>query len=349
MTKKIIVALIALAFILSVIIPALADDKAEKKAKQASQLVSILPASDGVVSVDVKRLVNEALPQILSGNQPKLNEILSKIEEVKNKTGIDLTRFEQVAVGVKSKQTSASKFEFEPIFLARGTYDTNGLIAVAKLASKGKYREEKVGNRAIYIFSIKEIIEENKPQNDKNIMQKMLDKVFLGVGDEFALTSYNTNTLAFGSTARVKELLEGKSRVNSDLLDLVFRNQTAVMSFGANMPKDASGFFDLDNEEIDKNINVIKQVFGAMNVNGNMTSFSLTAKTLKNQDAADLEVFIKGIAEVGKVLIGGSKGADKKVYARMLENAKISRQTNEIMIDIQVPQSDLDVIIGEKK
>ena len=349
MTKKIIVALIALAFILSVIIPALADDKANKNAKQATQLVAVLPDSDGIMSVDVKRLLNEALPQILSANQPMLNGILGKLDEVKAKTGIDLRRFEQVAIGVKAKQIAPSKFEFEPIILARGSYDAGALVAVAKLASKGKYREEKVGSQTIYIFSVKEIAEENKPKSGGSFMDKMLDKMLNSMNGEFALTSYNTNTLALGSVVRVREMIESKTRVNNQLLDLVYRNQNAVMSFGANMPKGMSSFFDLDNEEIDKNIDVIKQIYGTMNVNGNNTTVSLTAKTLKNQDAESLETFMKGITEVGKILIGSAKGADKKVYARMLENAKISRQANEVMLDLQVPQSDLDVIVGEKK
>jgi hypothetical protein len=349
MTKKIIVTLIALAFILSVIIPALADDKANKNAKQATQLVAVLPDSDGIMSVNVKRLLNEALPQILSANQPKLNGILGKLDEVKTKTGIDLSRFEQVAIGVKANQISPSKFEFEPVILARGSYDAGALVAVAKLASKGKYREEKIGGQTIYIFSAKEIAEENKPQSNGSFMDKMFDKMLGSFNGEFALTSYDTSTLAFGSVPRVREVIESKTRVNSQLLDLVYRNQNAVMSFGANMPKGMASFFDLDNEEIDKNINVIKQIYGSMNVNGNNTNVSLTAKTLKEQEAVDLETFMKGIAEVGKVLIGSSKGADKKVYARMIENAKISHQGNEVMLDLQIPQSDIDVIVGEKK
>lgn len=351
MTKKIIVALIALAFILSVLIPAFADDKAgAKNSKQSAQLVAVLPASDGIMSVDVKRLLSEALPQILSGNQPELNRILGKFETIKTKTGIDLKRFEQVAVGVKANQVSPSKFEFEPIILARGSYEAGALVSIAKLASKGKYREEKIGNRTVYIFSIKEILAENKPQSKGSFFDKILDKMFnSSANSEFALTAYDAKTLAFGSVNRVRELIEGKTRVDNQLLDLIYRNQTAVMSFGANMPQGMSGFLDLDNAEIDKNIDVIKQIYGTMNVNGNNTNVSMTAKTLKNQEAEDLELFLKGIAEVGKILIGSSKGADKKVYARMIENAKISRQANEVSMDLQVPQEDIDVIIGEKK
>ncbi len=350
MLKKVIVAIIALAFVLSVLIPALANDKSNKKTKQTSQLVAILPASDGIAAIDVKRLLDEALPQILSANQPQLNKILGKFDEIRDKTGIDLRRFEQVAVGVKTKQTSATTFEFEPLILARGSYEAGGLIAVAKIASNGKYREEKVGNQTIYVFSAKEIVKENKPKSSGSFIDKMLDKV-LGssmIGD-FALTSYDAGTLAFGSVSRVKEMIEGKSRVSTQLLDLVYRNQNTVISFGTNLPKGMSGLLDLDNAEIDKNINVITHLFGTMNVDGNNTNVWITAKTAKNKEAEDLEFFIKGIAEVGKILIASSRGEDKKVYSRMIGNAKISRQANEVSMNLQVPQNDIDILIGEKK
>ncbi len=210
MKKKIFVALIALAFVLSVISVAFADDKVSSKAKRSAQLVAALPPSDGVVSVDVKRLIEGALPQILSSNKATLDEILGKLEDVKSKTGIDLTRFEQVAIGINTKRISASQFVFEPVILARGSYDADGLIAIAKLASKGKYREETVGSKTIYVFSAKELIDENKPKVGNNIFNKLFDKMFDGMTSEFALTSYDSGTLAFGTLGRVREVLESK-------------------------------------------------------------------------------------------------------------------------------------------
>lgn len=349
MKKKIFVAFIALGFVLSVIGLAFADDKASTKAKQSSQLVALLPASEGIVAVDVKRLVGEALPQILSANKPKLDEILVKLDELKTKTGIDLTRFDQVAIGVKTKRISAKTFEVEPVVLARGSYDVGSLLAIAKFASKGKYREETVGNRTIYIFSAKDIAKDNKPKPTGTLIDSVFDKMFDSMATEFALTSYDPGTIAFGTVARVRETIESKTRVSTQLLDLVFRNQNAVMSFGANMPKNMSGFFGLDNPEIDKNIDLIQQLYGTMNVDGSNTTVAITAKTLRGKDAEELASFLQGIAEVGKILIGSSKGADKKVYAGMIENAKISHLNNEVSLDVHVTQNELDVLLGEKK
>lgn len=349
MKKRIFTVFISLACVLSVIGPAFADDTAKKNTSQAPQLVALLPASDGIMTLDVRRLLNDALPQILSANQPKLGQIMGKIDEVKTKTGIDLKRFEQVAVGIRNKQVSATKIDFEPVILARGTYDAGQLVELAKLASKGEYREEKIGDRTIYVFSPKEMVKDNQPPPKSSFPGKLIDKMLINLDGEFALASYDVNTLVLGSLPRVRETLEGKTRVNDQLLELVYRDQTAVMSFGANMPAGMSRILDLDNAEIDKNIDVIKQIYGTMNVTGTSTNVLVTARASKADQAKELETFMKSMAEIGRLLIGGTKGADKQVYARMLDNARISRTGNEVMLDLQVPQSDVDILLGEKK
>ncbi len=348
MKKKIFIIFIAFTFALSAIGLVSADDKASKNKKLSSQLSASLPASDGVLAIDVKRLVSESLPQILSSNKPKLDGILGKIEEIKEKTGIDLTRFESVAVGLKAKQTSPGEFEFEPVILARGTYDSGGLVALAKIVSKGNYREETVGNRTFYIFSVKEIAEEHLPKAKDGFIDSMIGKIFGKIGGEFALTSFDDKTIAFGSVARVRETIEGKSRVNSQLMELIDRNQSSVVSFGTNLPKGSSKFLGLDNAEVDRNIDVIQQLYGTFDTSGENTSVAMTAKTATVGQSEDLETFLKGLKMFG-ALIGSQKGADKKIYGKMIDSLKISRVNKEVSFELQVAQTDLDVIVGEKK
>jgi hypothetical protein len=49
---------------------------------------------------------------------------------------------------------------------------------------------------------------------------------------------------------------------------------------------------------------------------------------------------------VGKAFLGGSKAADKQVYARLISNAKFAVKANEVKFDLTVPQSDIDVLVG---
>jgi hypothetical protein len=93
-----------------------AESKAKNARKsQATQLALLLPASDGVVTLDVKRFFGVALPKLLTANQPMLTDILSKIDEMKAKTGIDVRQFEYLAAGVTANKITEKEYDFEPV------------------------------------------------------------------------------------------------------------------------------------------------------------------------------------------------------------------------------------------
>lgn len=328
---------------------AFADTKTSAKKDQATQLAAILPASDAVVSFDAKRFMSDALPQILSGNQTMLSEILAYVDEVKANTGIDLRQFEQVAVGVTAKQITAKEYDFEPVILARGQINSGALLAAAKLASKGKYREEKVGGKSVFIFAAKEIAAANKPQNANGKNAQMIDKVISKLSQEIAVSAFDPNTLAFGTAARVRQTIEAKTRVGTDIANLLNRKQNPVMSFAAKVPGGMSRFLPLDNDELGKNIDAIQYVYGSMDVLGDNTALELTAKTQNAAQAQELFETLEGLQMLGKVFLGSAKGADKQVYGRMIENAKFTQTANEVKLDLQVAQNDINILIGEKK
>ena len=255
-------------------------------------------------------------------------------------------QFEQVAVGVSIVPDKTKDFDYEPVALARGQIDAGALIAVAKIAAKGKYREEIIGDKTVYIFAVKEIAAQNKPQNaNPEKMDKMLDKLM----SEMAVTAFDSKTLAIGTPARVRQTLEAKTHVGADITNLLYKKQTSVMNMAAKIPNGMSAFLPLENDELGKNIDAIQYIYGAMDVSGASTSLQMTAKTKQNVQAQGLLETLQGLQMVGKAFLGSSKGADKQVYARMIENAKFSRTLNEVSLDLDVPQDDINVLIGEKK
>ena len=153
---------------------------ANKSVAQTASLVALLPASDGAVTVNMRRVLSEALPQVLSSNQTMLNKILGEFDKIKNETGLDLRQFEQIAVGVSSKKVSSKDITFEPVVLARGTFNSGALLAVAKVAAKGKYREEKIGGKTAYIFSAKQVVADAKDADRQRRIPP--DEVVIGDG-----------------------------------------------------------------------------------------------------------------------------------------------------------------------
>ena len=236
MKKKFFTLMIVWAFALCGVAAAQTGSAA---AGQNNRLVNNLPASDGAVTVNVRRLINEALPQTLSGNQTMLTGVLRQIDEIKNKTGVDLRQFEQIAVGVSSKQSaSGQEIDFEPVVLARGSYNAASFITLAKIAANSKYREERIGARIVYIFSPRQLV---KPSGSPaspgaqtkttSMIERALDRVVNNLTNELAVTAFDNNTLAIGSTARMRETLGARPRIGGEVLDLISRKPNSVVNF----------------------------------------------------------------------------------------------------------------------
>lgn len=346
MKRKIFAFLIAFTFVAGTVGYTSADTTNNKSA----ELAVLLPASDMVMTLDSDRFLNQALPQILSSNKPMLAKINAEIEKIKGKTGLDLREFRQVAVGVKTVQVSKTETDFEPVILARGTVTAKTLVSVAKIASKGKYKKKKVDGRTIYIFSPKEIIEENKDniKGGNSMFDNMIAKVAKSFSNEVAMSAYDSNTIAIGSLERVKETVSNKDRISNDVLGLLNRKPGAIMNMGAKTPFGLGQFLPLDNDELGKDLDAIRQVQGSMDLVQEDTMLSFLAKSQDADKAESLENNLKALQLVFSRILKGMKGEDKKIYGRTLANMEISREADELSLDLKVPQSDLDVIIGKK-
>jgi hypothetical protein len=348
MKKKIFALLAVGAVLMSAAGVGLAGSKDVRKAKKTSQLATLLPPSEAVATIDAKRLFGEALPQILAANQPMLTEILSKFEEIKSRAGIDYKQFQQVAVGVSSIKASESGYEYEPLVLARGQFNAAGLMTAAKTAAAGKYREEKIGERTVYVFSAQDVIDQNKDRIANSKIAGYLGKFLSGLNKEMALTSYDNNTLVFGSLARVREMFEAKTRVSSEILALVARKPNAIVNFGAQVPTGLAQFLDLDEDDLGKSLASIRQLSGSLDVAGGNTVVAVAAGTTDAVQAKNLKDTIAGFQAFAGIL-KSSKREDQKIYGRMLENVKVTQTGSEVLLDLQVPQADINILIGEKK
>jgi hypothetical protein len=319
--------------------------KGKRAASQTNRLVAQLPASDAAMYVDVQRLLNEALPQILASNPTELAAINAQIDAIKTETGFDVRQFEQIAVGINFVQTAALKNTIEPVILARGKYNSNALLTLAKIALKGKYREEKSGSKIIYVFAAREILTENKAKITGNSPNKIFDFLLQKMPPEIAVTIVDANTLAIGSLNRVRETFESKSKIGADITALVSRKPNSLMSFGANTPTGLSRFLDLDDDMLGQSLAAIRQLYGAVNLVEGNAVVSLGAKSVNAEQAKALEETLGGLQALGKSLLGGSSSDKKKVYAKMLDSAKITRAGTEVAIDLQVASADLGLII----
>ena len=315
-------------------------------AQTGSDLLAQLPASDAVATVNLKRLLNEVMPQLLASQPAKLAELNAKIDEIKAKTGVDLRLFEQAAVGVTIAPGAGGKIEAEPILLMRGSFNAAGLIAAGKIAAKGKFRQEQIGGTAVTIFTMPENVKQTTKQTGQKdeTVDNAMDKTMSG---EFAVYSVDANTLGFGKLSKVRSVLTNKTadnHVSADLTALVNRNSGAVVSFAGNVPRGASASFGMDNDQIGRIINSLRQMFGSIDMNNGSASLLLAARTAEEPQAKELEDSLLGLQMLGKGFLSGKADEKSQIITRAVENLKITRNLSEVQLQANIPQADLNAL-----
>ena len=151
------------------------------------------------------------------------------------------------------------------------------------------------------------------------------------------------------ATTPIATVSSQKTSVSPELASLLSKNETAVVNFAGRMPGGMGALLPLENDELGKNIDSIRLVYGGMDVAGDAATLNLTARTLQASQATALVETLEGLQMLGKAFLGGSKGADKQVYMRLIESAKFSTSGNEVMLNLQVPQSDIDFLVSGLK
>ena len=311
---------------------------ADSKAKRASlsQLVALLPASDGVVTLDGKRFFGDAMQRFLSGNSSMLGKITTKIEEFQADTGIDIRKFDEIAVGANARPIAEKKYDIDPVVIARGQMTSASLISAAKGRADGKFREERIGSRVIYIFNI-----------EKAAARAAADTKIGTQIREVAVVALDDKTLAFGTLERVRSTVDAKTKVGTDLIGMLGKSPAAaVAAFAAKPPAGLKNFVPLDSDELGKNIDAIQYIYGDADFVADNASVHVTARTQQNSEAMALYDFLDIMHGLGKMAVSASSKPEKAVYARMLDNAKFSVKANEVMLDLTVPKSDIDVLVG---
>jgi len=298
-------------------------------------LMSSLPESDGVAQIKVKQLLDEAMPRIFAGNPAKLSEVNASIDRFKDRTGLDPRMFQQVALGVRFTYPAEGVTKVQTVALANGSFSAAAMVAAGRVASNGKYREEKYQDKTIYIFTL-----------DENL--KLLGLFDLRI-TELAAAPLDTNILALGDPAAVRSAIDAsrsRKRANAELIALASRDPNAVIGFGSNVTEQLIGNLDIGNAPIAADLRTLRQVYGSVGTTTNDLQLFLAARAVNAQAAKNLGDTLEGLKQFGALLVGRLSGAKGVLAKSALTNMQIVSQANELQIRTTVPQADVGPLLG---
>lgn len=298
-------------------------------------LMSSLPESDAVAQIKVNQLLSEAMPRILAGNPAKLTEVNASLDRFKDRTGLDPRMFQQVALGVRFTYPAEGVTKVQTVALANGSFSAAAMVAAGRVASNGKYREEKYQDKTVYIFTL-----------DENIK-------LLGVFDlkitELAAAPLDANILALGDPAGVRSVIDAgrsRKRANSELIALASKDPNAVIGFGGNVTEQLIGNLDIGNAPIANDLRTLRQVYGSVGTNANDLQLFLAARAVNADAAKNLGDTLEGLKQFGALLVGRLSGARGVLAKSALSNMQIQSQANELQIRTTVAQAEIGPLFG---
>ena len=295
--------------------------------------LSYLPASDAVMLVDVRRMLNETLPRILAGDQAKLAQANSEIDKFKTRTGIDPRTFDRVVLGIHYVYPTPNTTRLETVAIAHGTFDAKGLAAAARTAASGKYREEKYRGATIMILGI-------------NDQMKVLGLWNMRI-NELAVSALDPKTLAIGNPSTVRAAIDAgkRGKANGELIALASRDPQAVIGFGANLPRALMANLNVGNDTLAKDANSIRQAYGSIGTTEKDVSLSLVARTDNAESAKNLSDTVTGLKQLAAIFIVRMAPPRKDLAQSAIDNLKITTRGNELEIRTQVAAANLALLI----
>jgi hypothetical protein len=297
---------------------------------QVSGLLSSLPPSDAVALINVKRVLDEALPKLLAENPTQLAEVTTELANFKTQTGLDPRSFDQIALGLRYTYPSEGTTQIKTIALARGTFNSGAIVAAGRLAADGKYLEQKFQGKTIYVFQLERQV-------------RLLGLWDLKVG-ELAVSALDGHTLALGNLTSVKEVIESNrtgTRPNPDLIAMATRDPNAVVGFGGNISEALLQNLRISNDGIARELAAVRQVYGTLGLTSTDLELMLAARTVDTYAARNLGDTVEGLKQFGGLFINRLSAARGTVARSALNNLKITTQGNELQIRTAVAQAQV--------
>jgi hypothetical protein len=303
-----------------------------------ASLMASLPESDAVVQVKMKQLFREAMPRILASNPARLAQVNASVEDFKNRTGLDPRMFDELAFGAKYTYPGDGMTKVQTVALAKGEFSAAAMVAAGRVASNGKYREEKYHGKTIYIFTLDETVK------------------ILGVFDfriaELAAAPLDANTLALGDPISIRSAIDvtraSRRATNAELIALASRDPNAVIGFGSTMSERLIRNIDIGNAPIATELGRLRQVYGSVSTTEKDLQLFLGARAINAEAAQSLGTTLEGLKQFGALLVGRLSGARGVLAKSALTNLTIVTTANELQIRTAVPQADVGPLMGTR-
>jgi hypothetical protein len=302
-----------------------AANKTTAKRTTTTDPLVTLPASDALITVDPKRLINEAMPRAL--DESRRARVNKDIDDLKSKTGIDLRSVDRIAISLRAAYPTQGKVQAEGVAVASGGFNADEAIELSRNSSDSKPQEERYGGKVIYIYSIDQSI---------SIPSWIASK-----GNQFAVVALDKDVIAIGELGRVRAAIDaraGRGRINADLIKLATQRANALIGMGGIVPPGLIENLDLGTDPISTAVSSIKQVYGSLASNATGFDLLVAARTSDAAQASRLHRTLTNMQRLSLMIRDAQ-------LRKLVNNMQFSVEGNEVQIKLDIKEEDVPYLI----
>ncbi|MBV8857616.1 MAG: hypothetical protein JOZ02_11845 [Acidobacteria bacterium] len=316
----------------ALLLAALGSAAASAQAPAAASLP--LPASDALLTLDVRTLFAEVIPRALASDAARLAQLNADVAEFKARTGIDARDFDTLAVGARIVALPSGAVKFDRVTaVARGRFKAEALVAAARAAAKGGLAEQAYGGKTVYVAAV-------------NDQLKLFGLARMRVKD-LAFAVLDQNTLALGEPEDVRAAIDAQAgRGRADLSPLNFpKDPGTFLAFAGNVPAGALAGVETGlSPNVDRAIQSVRGFYGTA---GSTAAGAQLMTTLRAGTAADAKQLYDVVGALRQVAPGFISLAGPKwgFAGPMVSNMKVTTKGNEVQLRLDVPQADIVTVL----
>ena len=315
--------------------------RATPGAQAPSDLLASLPESDLVILVDVQRLLNEAIPRILTNDEATLVQMNAAINELKAYTDIDVRAINRAVIGMRGLKAAADmkKPEFAGVMIVEGL-NPEVLLALLRREGKGKYREQQYEGKTLYISVADGGLKPPGP-------------MAAGV-TELALTALDTNTIALGTPAEVRASIDASAgrapRVSADLVALATRNTDVLIGIAGTVPPSMmtpppTGSGEKQSDEFSRALSSLRQVYASIGLTPAGFDIFAVGRAGGPAEAKTLSDMLNAFRTLGSLGSSAQRSEQEKLIRDLLASVQISAEGDEVQIKYELTQSTLNALV----
>ena len=289
--------------------------------------LSNLPEADTLIYINPQRILNEVVPKLMPAKD--VEGMRKGFEEVRKNAGIDPTKVDYIVIAVRFKKPTA-ELNFQPpefMVVSSGDFSADSLLVLARMASQGKLRDEKYGDKTLGLMTIDPIAKEA----EKN--------PFLKAFTEVGIVSLNANTIAAGTPGYLRAAIDasgGKDRISTESLNSLVRDPNALISFaGTPWHSFAKSFGMLGTETAPRAARCDSKI-GDMYAALTMDATNFMIRGVSNADNPDTAKIFANLYS-GLLRYASSSIPDPAAQS-LLKGLSITAEGDEVLLSADFPQ-----------